>query len=96
MNHKQQQTLHQLFQHPINSNLKWPEVISLLHALGNVTVESHDRFLAEIDGHHEVFRPPHHTDLSADDIFKVRRFLEQAERQPVKGASPDEPARGGI
>jgi len=96
MNHKQAHTLQELFEHPIRLNLKWPAVVSLFNALGEVTVESHDRFRVEIDGHCEVYHPPHHTDLSADDIMKVRKFLEltghvpgQEHLEPADGAAID-------
>jgi len=92
MNHKQAHTLQELFEHPIRLNLKWPAVVSLFNALGEVTVESHDRFRVEIDGHSEVYHPPHRTDMSADDIMKVRKFLELTGHVP--GEEHLEPADG--
>ncbi len=82
MNHKQEHTLQQIFRHPINSNLKWPEVHSLFHALGNVTLETEHRFKVEIDDHHQVFHPRHHSDLSADDVIKIRHFLGETGHAP--------------
>lgn len=82
MNHKQEHTLQQIFRHPINSNLKWPEVHSLFHSIGTVTVETEDRFKVEIEDHHQVFHPHHHSDLSADDVIKIRHFLEQTGHVP--------------
>ncbi|MHB1716764.1 MAG: hypothetical protein ACYCV5_05455 [Acidimicrobiales bacterium] len=92
MNHKQAHTLQELFEHPIRLNLKWPAVVSLFNALGEVTVESHDRFRVEIDGHCEVYHPPHRTDMSADDIVKVRKFLELTGHVPDQERPP--PADG--
>ncbi len=92
MNHKQAHTLQELFDHPIRLNLKWPAVVSLFNALGEVTVESHDRFRVDIDGHCEVYHPPHRTDLSADDIVKVRKFLELTGHIPGSGPRGEHPA----
>jgi hypothetical protein len=103
MNHKQAHTLRELFEHPIRLNLKWPAVVSLFNALGEVTVESHDRFRVEIGGHSEVYHPPHRTDMSADDIMKVRKFLEltghvpgQEHPAPADGAPIDGVEADGV
>lgn len=76
---EQQRTLERLSSHPLNHNIKWPQVLALLQALGEVTVESKERYRVTVAGHTEIFRPPHHHgDVAADMVVKLRRFLEPA------------------
>lgn len=87
---EQRQTLERLLGHPLPHNLKWPKVIALLQALGDVVVESKDRYRVTIDGNTEVFRPPHRGDLSSEAVMKLRHFLSLS--APARSANPDEPA----
>jgi len=76
LDHEQRRTLEHLSSHPLPANLKWPQVLSLLEAMGEVSVESKDRYRVTVDGRTEVFRPPHrHGDVPADMIVKLRHFL---------------------
>ncbi|MDQ6614661.1 MAG: hypothetical protein M3083_07935 [Actinomycetota bacterium] len=72
---EQRHTLERLSRHPLAANIKWPQVLALLEAMGEVTTESKDRYRVTVDGHTEVFRPPHHGDVPADMVMKLRRFL---------------------
>ena len=76
LDHEQRRTLEHLRSHPMPANLKWPQVLALLEAMGDVTVESKDRYRVTVGGRTEVFRPPHpHADVPAEMIAKLRRFL---------------------
>jgi hypothetical protein len=75
LDHEQRRILEQLSGHPLPHNLKWPHVISLLKAMGEVTQESDDRIRVKYDGHTEVFRTPKHGDVDADTVVKLRHFL---------------------
>ena len=78
LDNDQRRVLDRLTGHPLSSNIKWPQVLSLLEALGDVTVESKDRFRVTVDGHTEVFRPPHHHgDLPPEMVMKLRHFLAE-------------------
>jgi hypothetical protein len=77
LDNDQRRVLDRLTGHPLSSNIKWPQVLSLLEALGDVTVESKDRFRVTVDGHTEVFRPPHHGDLPPEMVMKLRHFLAE-------------------
>jgi hypothetical protein len=79
---EQRHTLEHISRHPLASNIKWPQVLALLKAMGDVTMESKDRFRATVDGHTEVFRPPHHGDLPADMVMKLRHFLSAPPEAP--------------
>ena len=71
----QRHTLEHLSRHPTATNVKWPQVLTLLEALGDVTVESKDRYRVTVDGRTRVFHPPHHGDLPIDMVVELRRFL---------------------
>ncbi len=75
LDHEQRRTLEHISSHPMPANLKWPQVLALLEAVGEVTVESKDRYRVTVDGRTEVFHPPHHGDVPADMIAKLRQFL---------------------
>jgi len=72
---EQHRTLRKLLGHPLPANMKWPQALALLEALGEVTGESKDRYRVTIDGRTEVFQPPHHGDIPVDLIVKLRHFL---------------------
>lgn len=84
---EQRHTLERLTGHPLNHNIKWPEVLALLEALGEVSVDGDDRHRVTVAGHTEVFRPPrHHGDVPTEMVVKLRRFLASpaAETEPVR------------
>jgi hypothetical protein len=72
----QRHTWERLCRHPLATNLKWPQVLALLEAMGDVTKESKDRYRATLGEHTEVFHPPHHGDLPADMVVKLREFVK--------------------
>jgi hypothetical protein len=71
----QRHTLDHLSAHPLATNVKWPQVLSMLEALGDVTVESKNRYRVTLDDKTEVFSPPHHGDLPAEMVVKLRDFV---------------------
>jgi hypothetical protein len=78
----QRHTLEHISRHPLATNVKWPQVIALLEAVGDVTVESKDRYRVTIDDQTEVFRPPHHGDIPADMMVKLRNLLTATREVP--------------
>lgn len=73
---EQRHTLEHLSSHPLPPNVKWPQVVVLLHAMEEVTVENKDRYRVTIDGRTGVFRPPHHHgDIPRDMVVRLRHFL---------------------
>jgi hypothetical protein len=77
LDNEQRRTLESLSSHPLPSNLKWPQVLALLNAMGDVTTESKDRYRVTVDDRTEVFHAPHHADVPADMVVKLRHFLTQ-------------------
>jgi hypothetical protein len=74
----QRHTLEHISRHPLATNVKWPQVLALLEAMGDVTVESKDRYRVTVDGQTEVFHAPHHADIPADMMVRLRGFLNRS------------------
>jgi len=83
---EQRRTLQKLLGHPLPANMKWPQVLALLEAMGEVAVESKDRYRVTIDDRTEVFNPPHHGDIPTDMVVKLRRFLGASYVEPRKSS----------
>lgn len=84
MNNKQRQTLKEIFDSPIRSNIKWTSIESLFEALGaEVSQGRGSRVRVSLNGVKAVFHEPHpekETDKGA--VKSVREFLENANIQP--------------
>jgi hypothetical protein len=84
MNAKQAKTLGALFKHPTPSDVRWPDVESLLLALGASISEGRgSRVLVTLNGIDAVFHRPHpkpQTDRGA--LVAVRKFLASAGVKP--------------
>ena len=80
MNSKQQRTLLNVFKDPVQSNIPWKEIESLLTAVGGQVSEgSGSRVRVDLNGVLAVFHRPHpqkETDKGA--VKSVRRFLINA------------------
>lgn len=75
LDHEQRRTLEQLSGHPLPANLKSHQVLSLMEAVGDVKVETKDRYRVTVGGRTEVYHLPPHGDVPADTIVKLRHFL---------------------
>lgn len=92
LDNHQRKTLERLTGHPLPTNLKVPQVVSLLEAMGEVTVESGDRYRVTVGGRTEVFRLPAHREPTRDTLVALRHFLSQS---PVADQAPSPgPAAG--
>jgi hypothetical protein len=84
VNSKQQKTFELIFKNPVPSNILWPDIESLLAALGAETSEgTGSRLRVKLNGVRAVFHRPHPqktTDKGA--VSSVRRFLENAGAEP--------------
>ncbi len=72
--------LHSLFQDPINANIHWREIVSLLHHLGATVEPSHGaRFHVELNKVVGVLHHPHQGGVcSKQEIKHLREFLLNA------------------
>jgi hypothetical protein len=84
MNSKQQKTFELIFKNPIPSNILWPDIESLLIALGaEISEGAGSRLRVKLKGVRAVFHRPHPqkiTDKGA--VGSVRRLLENAGVHP--------------
>jgi len=80
VNSKQQKTLIDIFKNPVQSNIVWNDVESLLISLGaEITKGNGSRVRIKLNDERAVFHRPHpqkETDKGA--IVSMRRFLENA------------------
>ncbi|MDQ2745735.1 MAG: type II toxin-antitoxin system HicA family toxin [Acidobacteriota bacterium] len=81
MNKKHSQTLRDIFENPVRSNILWNDVEKLLIGLGAELSEGRgSRIRIALNGVRAVFHRPHprkETDKGA--IVSMRRFLTEAE-----------------
>jgi hypothetical protein len=80
MNSKQRRTLEAVFKHPIKANVLWPDVESLLAALGcEISEGSGSRIRIKLNGVRAVFHRPHpQKTCDKGALNSMKRFLENA------------------
>ena len=89
--------LHTLFQEPINANIHWREVESLLHHLGADTESLNgNRLRVKLNRAEAVLHRPHHGHtLDRNGVRALRAFLASAGATPsqydAQHAKPREP-----
>jgi hypothetical protein len=82
--HKREwRTLEAIFRHPVPSNLAWSDALHLVARLGAADQEPNGRLLLTIGEHRDVFHQPHGKDMTAEDIVRLRKFLESAGVRPT-------------
>ncbi len=85
------QTLRQIFAHPVSMNIRWKDVVHLIESLGGRAEPSQggrERFV--LNGQDRVFHVPHSKDIeSRDEVLQIRRFLEAAGVRPSSTAPGD-------
>lgn len=81
--HKREwRTLEAIFRHPLPNNLAWSDALHLIARLGAADQEPNGRLLLTIGEHRDVFHQPHGKDMTAEDISRLRKFLESAGVRP--------------
>ncbi len=84
INNKHQRTLEAIFKHPVQSNVVWKDIESLLrHLNAEITEGEGSRVRFALNGVRATFHRPHpkkETDKGA--LVSVRRFLENAGVKP--------------
>lgn len=80
MSHKHRNVLAAIFHDPINTNIHWREVESLLNHLGASVEPGHGaRFRITLNRHEFSLHHPHHGhDLGRNDIRYLREHLAAA------------------
>jgi hypothetical protein len=78
LNNHHRVTLRQIFQHPVSHNIEWRAVISLLEAVGSVTVHHDGKLAATVGSRTEVFDARIPKDLDTQQVLDVRELLSAA------------------
>jgi hypothetical protein len=85
LNSHQRDTMAHIFRHPLSHNIEWHSVLSLLEAVGTVQERHKGNFLVTIGSETEVFEPPRHKDMDAEQVATLRRLLRKAGYGPEEG-----------
>jgi hypothetical protein len=78
LNSRQQDTLLQLFRHPVSHNIDWQAVLSLLDAVGSVEQRLDGKYLVHVGPETEVVTPPKDKDIDVQQVVDLRRMLTAA------------------
>jgi len=68
-------TLRQIFTHPLSHNVEWRAVVALLHEVGELDERDDGKFAVTSGEKTLVLVRPHGKDLGADELVEVRNFL---------------------
>jgi len=71
-------TLRQIFRHPASHNIEWRAVMSLLEAVGGVTVRHDGKVAVKIGSELEFLEPPAGKDIDVQMVVDLRRMLRNA------------------
>ena len=71
-------TLLKIFQHPTSHNIEWPDVLSLLEAVGSAERQHDGKYKVTIGAETEVLTPPKHKDIDVQQVVDLRRMLTGA------------------
>ena len=71
-------TLRQIFRHPASHNIEWRAVMSLLEAVGTVTVRHDGKVAVKIGSEQEFLEPPAGKDIDEQMVVDLRRMLSNA------------------
>jgi hypothetical protein len=85
LSHHHRRTLEKLFSHPPSGNVEWPEVLSLMRAVGTVTEQPNGKVKVSLGPETEVLHPPRGKDIDEPLIVDLRRMLRDAGYAPGGG-----------
>lgn len=71
-------TLAMIFEHPINHNVEWHAVRSLLQQAGTVEERHDGNLLVTLGGETHVLERPRRKDIDAQQVVNLRRMLAKA------------------
>ncbi len=75
LDHHHRVTLQKLFTHPMNHNIQWHDVCSLLARFGVVHETHRGNWAVTVDGETISFGSTRTRDLTEDQVVKVRNFI---------------------
>jgi hypothetical protein len=71
-------TLRQIMEHPTSHNIEWRAVVSLLEAVGEVTLRHDGKVAVKIGSELEFLVPPVGKDVDDQMVIDLRRMLTNA------------------
>lgn len=77
-------TLRKIFQHPASHNIDWRAVMSLLEAVGTVTVRHDGKVAVTVGPELRFLEPPIRKDVDEQMIVDLRRMLAKAGYVPSR------------
>lgn len=75
LDHHHRITALKIFGHPLNHNIQWHDVCSLLERFGDVHETHRGNWAVSVNGETISFGPARNRDLSEDQVMRVRHFL---------------------
>jgi hypothetical protein len=75
-------TLRRIFEHPTSHNVEWREVVSLLEAVGTVTVRHDGKVAVKVGNELEFLEPPAGKDVDDQMVVDLRRMLRNGGYSP--------------
>jgi hypothetical protein len=75
LDHHHRVTAQKIFGHPLNHNIQWHDVCSLLERFGEVHETHRGNWALSIGGEVISFGSTRTRDLTEDQVIKVRHFL---------------------
>ncbi len=82
LNGHQRDTLVQVFRHPTSHNIEWHDILSLLHAVGNVRETHKGHIEITIGDVVEVLEPDRHKEIDSEQLAILRRLLRRGGYAP--------------
>lgn len=83
LNGHHQTTLDGIFRHPIDRNLEWHDVSSLLGRLGTITERKSGMYDVQIGTNHIVIERPADKNLEVEELSRLQSFLRSAGLDPA-------------
>ena len=71
-------TVEKIFNHPVNHNIQWHDVLSLLEATGTVEQKHDGKYQVQLGDGIEVITKPKHKDIDAQQVVDLRRIFTAA------------------
>jgi hypothetical protein len=82
LDNRHRDTLRQIFQHPTSHNIEWRAALSLLEAVGTVTVHHDGKVAVKVGPEQEFLEPPAGKDIDDQMVVDLRRMLSKAGYAP--------------
>jgi hypothetical protein len=83
LDNRHRDTLRQIMEHPTSHNIEWRAVMSLLEAVGEVTVRHDGKVAVKVGPELEFLDPPAGKDVDEQMVIDLRRMLANAGYRPA-------------